>query len=178
MADRVKADTKKPKTDDDLIAELEFAMLVDKDALDDALIQQPDLIYRVSKTIVERVSQRDAAHQDHREAEALADAEVRRDASIAEEKVTADAVKASVRVHPKVIRAADKLAELTYRVNQWGALKEAFVARGHVLRDLVSLHGNNYWSDASAGRASARRRDEDGGQAREALARNRRGGAQ
>lgn len=175
MADRVKADIKKPKSDDDFIAELEQAMLIDKDALDEALIQQPDLIYRVSKTIVERVSQRDAAKQDHNEAEALADAEVRRDAQIAEEKVTADAVKSAVRLHKDVIRAADKLAELTYRVNQWGALKEAFVARGHALRDLVSLHGNNYWSDASSGRAAARKRDDDGDAAREAMRRTRRG---
>jgi hypothetical protein len=173
MADRVKAE-RKPKSDDDLIVELEEAMLIDKDALDEALIQQPDLIYRVSKMIVERTSQRDAAKQDLAEAEAEADAAIREDAG--DRKITADAVKAGIKLDPNVIKARDHFADLSYRVNKWDALKEAFVARGHALRDLVSLHGNNYWSDASGGRASSRRREADGDAAREAMRRTRRGG--
>lgn len=175
MAERVSA--KAPavrKTDDDLIKELDEFLLIDKNALDDALIKHPDLIYRVSNMIVERVSQRDAAKQDLSETEALVDAEVRRNAQVAEEKITADQVKAEIKVNKKVIAAVDKLADLTYRVNQWGALKEAFIARGHVLRDLVSLHGNNYWSDASSGRAASRKREAEGDEARGALARKRR----
>lgn len=175
MAERVSSKTPAvKKDDDDLIKEFESFLLIDRDALDDALIQQPDLIYRVTNKVVERISQRDAAKQDLNEVEALADAEIRRDAQIAEEKITADQVKAAIKVNKKVQQAADKLADLTYRVNQWGALKEAFVARGHVLRDLVSLYGNNYWSDASSGRAAARKRDAGGEEARDALARERR----
>lgn len=183
MADRVRAAAKKQAPDEEvrvvndneLIAELEKHILIDRDALDEMLIQHPDLFYRVSKVLVLRISQRDAAKQDLSEAEALADAQIRKDAAIAEEKITADQVKAEIKVNKSVMAAVDKLADLTYWVNRWSALKEAYLARSHALRDLVSLYGNNYWSDASMGRAKNQRGEAEPDRGRQALARARRG---
>lgn len=166
---------KKPKSDLAMIAEVEDGLMVDKNALDEALVQQPDLFYRVSKILVERISQRDAAKQDHAEQEAKVDAELRRDAELAGDKMTADQVKAAIKIDRRCVKTADALADLNYKVGQWGALKEAFLQRSHVLRDLVSLYSANYYSDASMGRSKSRVNAADGDQARQALARARRG---
>jgi hypothetical protein len=178
MAERARLGAKKSRADDEdetnTIAEFEKFLLIDKNGLDDALIQQPDLIYRVSDMIATLISQRDAAKQSLSEAEAEADELIRRDAAEREVKITADAVRAQVKLDTAVIKRAERLAKLTFLTNKWSALKEAFVARGHALRELVSLHGNNYWSDASSGRASARNRDRDGDSARDAMAQARR----
>ena len=172
---RIKIDADAPPrevrmTDEKLIYEFEQMLTIDKNALDDALEQHPDLMYRVSEILTERIAQRDAAKHDVAEAEAKADAEVRKAASIAEEKVTDKAVASEVKLDRKVMTAADRHANLVYWCNRWSALQAAFSARQAALRELVSLYGNNYWSDASTGRASAFVKTKAGEIARDALA--------
>lgn len=180
MANRIKASEpaprKAPERKVNEFAEFEKYLLIDKDALDEELINHPDLVYRISMKLVNLVSYRDAAKQDKDEAEAKADARIRRDAARDDEKVTADQVKAEIKLDPKVIEAADRYAELKLEHDKWGALDRAFTARRFALAGLVDLYGNNYWSDASGGRASARRKNDDGDAARAALKRARREG--
>lgn len=176
MAPRVKVQDDPPPprkmgmTDEKLIYEFEALLVIDKNALDDALEQHPDLMYRVSEILVERIAQRDAAKLDVAEAESKADAEARRDAAVAEEKITDAGVKAIVKLNKKVIEATDRHADLVYWVNRWTALQSAYSARQSALRELVSLYANNYWSDASTGRASATAKTKAGEIARDALA--------
>lgn len=138
-------------TDEQLIQEFEALLIIDKLALDSTIEQHPDLMYRVSEILTERIAERDAAKLDVAEAEAKADAEIRRDASIAEEKVTADQVKAAIKLDKKVIAAVNRHADLAYWVSRWQGMVGAFDARQTALKSLVNLYANNYWADASGG---------------------------
>ena len=157
-------------SDDHLIRQFEEMLIVDKHALDDALQEHPDLLYRITEIYIERASDRDAAKLALAEIEAEVDAKLRRDAQIAEEKITADQVKAAIKLDKRVQRAQDRHADLVYWCNRWAALQTAWNARQSSMRELVTLHGNNYWSDASSGRSKALVRSKAGDTARAALA--------
>jgi hypothetical protein len=174
MAERIRSvkapsENKLGMSDEKLISEFEALLVIDKHALDDYLEQHPDLFYRVGEIVAERIAQRDAAKLAYAEAEAKADAEIRHDAAIAEEKLTADQVKAQIKLDKRVIAAVERHAELVYWCNRWGAMKEAFAARSFAMRELVNLYANGYWSDASNGSAGLVRKSKAGEVARDAL---------
>lgn len=180
MATRVRAAEAEPaatpkrasiKMDDShLMREFETLLVIDKHALDDQLEQHPDLLYRISEFLTERMALRDAAKLDIGEAEAKADASIRADASIADEKVTADQVKAAIKLDRGVIAAVNRHADLAYWVARWSNLKDGYSARQSTMRELVNLYANNYWADASGGRASVAKKSKAGDIARDAMA--------
>lgn len=158
-------------SDEKLIQEFDELLLIDKHQLDTMLEQSADLIFRVSEIVTERVAERDAAKLDVAEAEARADAAVRKDAQIAEEKMTDKAVASEVKVDKKVVAAVNRHADLVYWVNRWQAMAAAFSTRQNAIRGLVDLYGNNYWADSAGGGSSKKAvvRAKAGELAREAL---------
>jgi hypothetical protein len=159
-------------TDEKLIHEFDELLLIDKTDLDTMLEQSADLIYRVSEMLTERVAERDAAKLDVAEAEARADASIRKDAQLADEKITADQVKAEIKIDKKVIAAVNRHADLVYWVNRWQGMQSAFSARQSAIRGLVDLYGNNYWADTAGGGSASKKavvRSKAGELAREAL---------
>lgn len=154
----------------ELLKELEKAMLIDKDGLDDCLIAQPDLFYRVSKQLVHLVSKRDAAKHYLEVTEAEVDETIRAhardterkraDKGEKEKKVTEGEIRAQISMHEDVVTAHQSLADLTRRAAAWLALKEAYQQRSYVLKDLTALHIANYYTDAPARNASGRQYDD------------------
>jgi hypothetical protein len=133
------------------ISGLEEGLRISKDALDDGLLQQPDLFYRVSKELTLATSRRDAAKQGVADAEAQVELGLHR----SRDKYTVGEIKAHVAVAPSVKAARKLLADLQYEVNQLNALKEAFSQRSYALKELVSLFIANYYGDID--RSAARR---------------------
>lgn len=138
------------------IKDYEKALLVDEHALNEELQHQPDLFYRVSKLLLNAISERDAAKQDLVELEARVDAEIRKDASVSGERVTEKEVESQKKLNPKVTKAIRDLHALQLQVAKYTALKEAYMQRANVLRDFVTLYSANYFSDASNGSSRAR----------------------
>lgn len=155
--------------DDSLIEDLREGLQIDKHALDDELIRQPDMLYRVSEHLTLRISQRDAAKQDLSEIEARVDADLRRDASISETRITEKEIESQKKVNREVLRAVDKLRLLNLSVGRLSALKEAFGSRGHALRDLTSLYVANYFSDSSHRQSENNMRAKNAGDVRSEL---------
>lgn len=145
-------------------------LMIDKYDLDTAAEQHAEQIFRISEKVEEMISMRDQAKMMLSEAEAEADAQIRRDAQIADEKVTADQVKALVKMDRNVKGYTAAYNELSYLTRRWQSLKEALLERGKMIRELTSLYANNYWSDVGSGK----RRDRDGEDARKAMAEERR----
>lgn len=135
------------------IAGLEEGLRINKNGLDESLLQQPDLFYRVSKELTLATSRRDAAKQGVADAEAHVELGLHR----TREKCTVGEIKAHVAVAPSVRQARKLLADLQYEVNQLSALKEAFAQRSYALKELVALYIANYYSeiDTSAGHRAA-----------------------
>lgn len=131
------------------LEELEPGLQIDEHALDEALQEQPDLFYRVSKDLALLTSRRDAAKQNVSEVEAQVDLEVRSGAAKRDEKIPEREVDAQKRLHPKVKAAVAQMLQLNSAVGQLAALKEAFQQRSWVLKDLVGLYIANYYSDKS-----------------------------
>jgi hypothetical protein len=133
-------------TDSDF-QQFENLLRIDRNALDVALEIQPDMFYRVSKNLVLCISKRDAAKQELQEIESAVDAQIRRDASIAGEKVTNPEVESLKGLDKGVLVAKEELAALNLRVGKWSALKEAFLQRSYALKELVALYSANYYGD-------------------------------
>jgi hypothetical protein len=155
------------------IETLEEALAIDEDALNEALIRQPDAFYRVSKKLAMELSIRDAAKQALQEEEAYADERAR--SSIPDgEKVTETSIKSLVRLDKQVLTANDKLLKLSRETALLQALKEAFQQRSYVMKDLVSLYVANYFGDASGGRSETQLRTRRAEENRTAMAEERR----
>lgn len=127
------------------------AIQIDRDTLDDCLIQQPQLYYEVSERLALAISRRDAQKEDVKVTESEVDEIVRQDAVDGEKKITEAGVKAQVAQHKDVIAARKALSRLDTEIGRLSALKEAYSQRSHALRELCGLYAANYWGDGSGG---------------------------
>jgi len=145
MAERIKK-----AADTFPIAEYASALQIDKHDLDEELIRQPDLFYKVSEQLVLAISQRDAAKKDLEKELAEADEEIRRKARDKGEKITESAITARKQLDDGVIKMENRLSALNLQVGKLSALKESFAQRSHVLRDLRELYIANYYGSGEA----------------------------
>lgn len=155
------------------ISELETGLRIHKDGLDDALLEQPDFFYRVSKALALATSRRDAIKQEGQELEAEMDERVRARAEADKAKMTETEVKLQVRLEPKMKTATLELLRANREVGELQALKEAFSQRSYALKELVSLYVAQYFGD-NTGSAAGSIKDVDAGRARKAMADKRR----
>lgn len=153
------------------IEELEEGLRIDEQALNDALVSQPELFYRVSKKLTMLVSQHDAKKQELAEEEAKADGEIRETASKEKDKVTETEIKNMIRLDRDVRKVSNELMDLRREVGQLTALKEAFSQRSYVLKDLVKLYIANYYESTAEDGSGAHRelRDHSASRVRERL---------
>lgn len=165
------------------LPELEKGLRIDEHDLDQALLQQPDLFYRVAKAYAILASRKDAAKQGVLEAEAIADLEVRtahekksrRDEDAKKKQPTAQQVAAEVRLSSGVRRAIDDMLAISSAAAQYGALKEAYEQRSYALKELCNLASENSYSNRSYGpREDALNRRAEANRAAMADARRRR----
>jgi hypothetical protein len=157
------------------LAELEKGLQIDEDDLDQALLHQPDLFYRVAKAYAILNSRKDAAKQNVLEAEAMADLEIRtayekqkrREDDDKRKSPTAPQIAAEVRLNVKVRRAINDMLQLSSAAAQYAALKEAYEQRSYALKELCNLASESAYSNRSYGpredalnrRADQNRRD-------------------
>lgn len=126
-------------------AELEAGLSINKDNLDEEARQHTNLFYHVAKQLVLEISKRDQLYQRCKEVEAETDVNLRDEAAQREERITDKTVEALVRTADAVVHARTQLAEANLLVGQLQALKEAYMSRQYMLRDLTSLYLGNYF---------------------------------
>lgn len=166
---------REPDRDDILpIEDLEPGLAIDEHALEEALQQQPDLFYRVSKALALLISERDEAKMELQTVEAEIDMEIRREAMDNDEKVTVGEVEARRRIHKKVVAANLRLIDFNKQVGQYSALKEAFQQRSYVLKSLSELYIANYYGDVQSSSGTRHMRDATAEATREDIGRRRR----
>ncbi len=129
--------------------EFKSYLQIDKDALDDEIVQQPSLFYRVSETYVQVASKRDALKEQLARVDAELDAEVRDDLDKSDAKVTEAIVKNQVQCSLRHEQAFKAYLAAKEEADLLTAMKEAFHMRGYMLRDLVQLHVANYFENSA-----------------------------
>lgn len=130
-----------PDDDELTLEDFEDALQIDEHALDGAVQQQPDLFYRIAKKLALQISRRDAAKQYLANQAAQTDTYLRRQTMHQDEKrMTDKAIESQKLISVPVVKATDQLLRMEHSVREWTALKDAVVARGHALRELVELY--------------------------------------
>lgn len=114
-------------------------LAIDTNALDECLMQQPEVYHHVSERYVLAVGKRDTKKLDLEELTTELDITYRAKAAEAEEKFTETSLANRIKGQPKVKTLTREHLEAKQEADSWAALKESFQQRSHALRDLVAL---------------------------------------
>lgn len=119
---------------------------IDTDALDQALSEHPFCLQEVGEKYNHYASLRDEAKEEMERQASECALTIRSKA----DKITNDEVNARVSLEPKYLRASAKYFELAKQTALWLTLRESFLSRGYMLRELCGLYATQYWTKNSS----------------------------
>lgn len=132
-----------------LIAEFRALLLIDKSCLDQHLQEQAEIFYRIADALAQSQSVRDKA----KEYIAITDAELNLQFRKVLEKdgvkVTDAKINAMVQDDEDHQEAFNKYMETKEQADKLSAMREAWMQRSYMLRELVGLFIAGYFSDAA-----------------------------
>lgn len=141
---------------EDVLEKARGHLAIDKSALDDEIMEQPQHFFDVSEASTEVASIRDELSEAVKRVDADLDNHVR--ATLADKgKVTEAMVAAAIRTHPHHIKAHTEYLTAKLLADKLGALKESYGQRAYMLREMCSLYVSGYFGQT----ASAVSRDSD-----------------
>lgn len=122
-------------------AELDLteSLKIDRDALDECLVEQPSLFYQVAEAVAQANSVRDGLKLELEQAEAEADREIRDEAFRLDNKVTEALINKRITSLPRIQTLQRRFLDAKTNAESKLALKEAFGQRSFMLRELVAL---------------------------------------
>jgi formamidopyrimidine-DNA glycosylase len=127
------------------IDEFRKYLCIDKQALDDEVMQQPALFFEVSEAYAQAVAERDALKEELN----ATDGKLFVDCRFRDAKTTDTAIKSRVAVDPVHQRAYTEWLEAKEYADRLGALKDAFFQRSEMLKALGRLYASNYFEQAA-----------------------------
>jgi len=133
----------------DPFATYRLKLRIDKNDLDETVIKHPELLEEVSTAFALAVSKRDQAKTEMERCQAELTLKYRRRANKAGERITNDEIASRVINDQTYVLVHDVFLTATKDVAQWQALKEAFISRGYMIRELCSLYASNYFNSTS-----------------------------
>lgn len=152
---------------------LKGLLKIDRNALDEALVEQADFFFRVSQACAISTSRRDQAKQLRDEEKAKSDHWLRGEIAAGREKLSETAVAQRVVIDPVVSLAVSNYLEWSQLTDLWTALKEAATMRSYALKDLSGLYAAGYWGTSMGSEPRSQARDRLAEQGREAMAEQR-----
>ena len=151
------------KYDEDDYKALQVGLKIDRDALDEESIVQPNNFYHASEGHVTALSRRDRLKHDLEVTVAELDKDVR-EAMVSEgEKVTEAQVKAQITREGDYHKAQRSYLNACLEADRWEALRNAYRQRADMLKGLIQLYQAGYFGEVvgSAERRDARSRFDD-----------------
>jgi hypothetical protein len=127
------------------IDEFRKYLKIDKQALDDEVMQQPALFFEVSEAYVQAVAERDALKEEL----AVTDADLYQAVKGSNEKSTDTFIKSKVQAASDHQKAFTEWLEAKEYADRLGALKDAFFQRSEMLKALGRLYASNYFEQAA-----------------------------
>jgi len=135
---------------EDFMAGLEKGLAIDEHALNEGVVAQPELFYKVSQQLALQISLRDDAKHSLEVVEAEVDQTIRLVHRKEETKVTENEIRANVATHRDTLAAVKELSKYNRRVGELSALKEAFNQRNFMLKGLIDLYIGNYYGNVES----------------------------
>ena len=143
---------------------------IDKHALDEELVAQPQLYFQIGERAAMAESRRDAAKDNLKRAEATLSLAIRKEIEDRTGKKPTEAqVEAAVISHEDYQAARDDYTAAAQAASVAQVLKESFGQRGYMLRDLCQLHIAGYFARTSVEGAVATKNTADNDDNRKAL---------
>jgi len=143
----------KAANEERLLDQLAAALKFDRDDLDSALIEQPDIFYRVASNCALAISRRDEAKLDRDNGMAKLAQQLRESWEEKDGKLTEKALSEMVDQAPKTDTLRRDYLRACLNADEWQALKEAFQDRSRALKGMVDLYIAGYFTTAT-GRAA------------------------
>lgn len=131
------------------IEELKEYLIIDKHDLDNAVSYQSELLYQVSYAVTLAINAKDLAKKEIDDCYANVSLALRQESIENKLKITEDQIKQNVQTSSEY-----EIAQLNYLnkkqySEQLIALKEAFISRGYMIRELCGLWTANYFADSA-----------------------------
>jgi hypothetical protein len=126
------------------ITQLEELLKINTLDLDQALIEQPEAFYRISQAYTQAVSIRDQAHENCKRVDAEVDLAIRDHLAQQGLKTTEKVIDSEVKTNDDHIEAYREYLEAKTTAEKLQALKESFIQRSYMLRELCGLHISGY----------------------------------
>jgi hypothetical protein len=140
-----------PVSNDVELAFFESRLAIDKNALDDALVEQPDLMGKVSSRSALALSLRDETKDRIKQVEGELYAEIKDQIEKTDNKRPTDkGIEARINSHPRRIKAVERHVKALRESMEWGGMFESFKARGFALGELNKLYLVGYFTVSSA----------------------------
>lgn len=141
------ADTPKKDRVDLFIEDYSEKLIIDEHALDLELLQQAHTFNEIAQAAVDQEARRDK----YKETMAQVDAELSHDirSKKSDTRITDAYVLAQVLNHPDHKDISDKFLLAKHRAARLAALKEAYINRGWMVRELVQLHAIGYFTESA-----------------------------
>jgi len=119
---------------------------IDRNALDNELIENPQLIQDVCDECAESIATRDAKKEALETTDAELDAEVRDLLSKNATKATEASIKGMIQTHPKHKQAFEDYNNAKLRAAKAAGLEKAVEVRGKALESLSRLYASGYFA--------------------------------
>lgn len=136
------------------IEEYERGLSIKEDALNNCLIEQPELYYHVADEAEAWTSTRDTIKYSIEKLEAELEVTFRKDAALRGDKATDKSISSQVANHPEVIRLNEKLLDAKSELGRWSALRDSFIQRTKMM-DLIVSREIRLLSDLNIERGAA-----------------------
>lgn len=129
---------------DQEFSELECLLKINQHDLDGALLEQPEAFYRISQAYVQAVSMRDKLYEDVKVVDASLDLAIREEFEQEGKKATEKIIESKVKSHPNHDRAYRSYLSAKEEAERLNALKESFLQRSYVLKELCNIYISGY----------------------------------
>lgn len=131
------------------IEELESYLRIDKHDLDLAVSRHAELLHRVSKDLAFAINDRDLAKKELEDQYAVTTLAIRDSNTKNGVKCTEDQIKQLAQVDDDYNDAQQNYLVARLHCDKLMALKEAFIARGYMIREMCQLWVANYFADSA-----------------------------
>lgn len=130
--------------------EIKAALSIDEDNLDKCWAEQPQLVFKFSEALAKKKLKREELKNELKALTSDLGAAIRKDPEeYGLEKLTEKAVEALIPSIEEYQELQSEISKLDYTINVYQSACVALEHRKYALRDLVALHGQQYFSEPS-----------------------------
>lgn len=150
------------------------SLMIDKNDLDTALVEQGNVFHRVGMSYADSISGRDFSRNQLERIKAEIDRDIREEAVQEHQRLTEAQIAHKITENETYQTAFSNYLSWKTLSEKWLSLRESYNARAYALRDLVQLFGMNYWERSIIKQESDEARDRRSTEVRAKLTEKRR----